>query len=587
MPWVRWKSLGAIMRVGGARIVPVLLVLVTAAIAHAAEGGGEPSQIEEGAAQLVRGEIAKAVATYTEALRDTGLANDRRATILNDRAVANARLGQVKLALEDYNRAVELFPEYPVAYNNRGNLLVSLGQLSEAIKDFDRALVLAPGYAAAYSNRANAKLKLGKPEEAIVDFTKAIELLPGSAPPLSGRGLALLAIEKPHAAIRDFSRAVNADARFASAYRNRAEARVAVGQREQAIEDLSRAIAFDVNNTELYIVRGYAYLLAGNTASAIKDFSHAIELDGKSSAAYEGRGLANGIAEAPEDAYADFNRAIEIDPRSPVAFAFRAFVYKRNGQPDIGAKDVETAIKLDPNSPEALWARGEIAEANGQADAAIVDLRRALHLKPGWQFAADALKRLGAAIDDGEDKPQPALGIDKWRVVERGKGYFALSDDYPQIRVPLEMMGEGLPKLLSWEIKEPPYTSYGILRFSGGRVVSKDGFEETELAAIIDIDAAKIIAIEPHRQGLRVATWTWEGDRLQVASIDGVTDEYPLRPVAVAVVGPGGMQKRPDNAASGEAWAPWDQLSTPPSQRAENRPRRYKPKTIFDLLFGN
>jgi tetratricopeptide (TPR) repeat protein len=561
--------------------------LVAAGGAMAAEGVPQPSPAEQGAAEMIRGDVANAVTAYTEALRDTGLANDRRATILNDRGVANARLGQTKLALEDYNRAVELFPEYPVAYNNRGNLLLAVGQLDEAMKDFDRALVLAPGYAAAYSNRANAEMKLGKPDVAIRDFTRAIELMPASAPPLSGRGLAYLATDKPHAAIRDFSRAVSADARFASAYRNRAEARLTIGQRDEAIEDLSRAIAFDVNNTELYVVRGYAYLLNGNTASALKDFSHAIELDGKSSAAFEGRGLANSLAEAPDDAYADLNRAIELDPRSPVAYAFRAVVYKQNGQPDVGAKDVETAIKLDPNSPEALWARGEIAEASGQADTAIADLRHVLQLKPSWQFAADALKRLGAPVDDGDDKPQPALDIPKWHVVQHGKSYFAISDDYAQIRVPLEMIGEGLPKLLEWEIKAPPYANYGILRFSGGSVVGKNGPEETELAAIVDIAAAKVIAIQPNKQGTRVATWTWDGDHLQVASVDGVTDEYQLRPIAVAVVGAGG-QRRYDAGQSGQGWAPWDTPFGAPQPSRDSRQRRYaKPKTIFDLLFGN
>jgi len=536
--------------------------------AFAADGVSVPSQVEEGAAQLVRGDVAKAVATYSEALKDTGLANDRRATILNDRGVANVRLGETKLALEDYNRAVELFPEYPVAYNNRGNLLLALGQYGEATKDFDRAIVLAPGYAAAYSNRGNAKMKAGKTRDAILDFTKAIELMPASAPPLSGRGLAYLTVGKPHAAIRDFSRAVNADARFASAYRNRAEARMAVGQREEAIEDLSRAVAFDVGNSELYVVRGYAYLLDGNTASAIKDFARAIELDGKSSAAYAGRGLANGVAEAADDAYADLNRAIELDPRSPAAFAFRAFVYKQNSQPDIGAKDVQTAIKLDANAPEALWARGEIEEATGQADTAIADLRRVLQLRPSWRFAADALKRLGAPADDADDKAVPSLDFGKWHVVQRGKDYAATSDEYPQIRVPLEMTGEGLPKLLDWEVKAPPYANYGILHFSGGRVpVKGGGFEDAELAAIIDIPSAKVIAIEPHKQGNRVATWTWDGDSLLVASVDGATDQYQLRPVNVAVAG----QKRPYGTG----------------QAGDAPQRRSRPKTIFDLLFGN
>ncbi|MEQ1718233.1 MAG: tetratricopeptide repeat protein, partial [Hyphomicrobium sp.] len=155
---------------------------------------------EEASHQLARGNTALAIAAYTEALKDTGLANDRRATLLNDRAVAYAKSGETKLALEDFNRAVQLFAEYPPAYNNRGNLLVAVGQYAEAIKDFDRAVLLAPGYAAAYSNRANARMKLGQQGEAIRDFTKAIELMPQSAPPLSGRGLAYLATYCEHLA---------------------------------------------------------------------------------------------------------------------------------------------------------------------------------------------------------------------------------------------------------------------------------------------------------------------------------------------------------------------------------------------------
>ena len=85
-----------------------------------------PAQSTEAPVQQIpgRADPAQAIAAYTEALKDTGLANDRRATILNDRAVAYTRTGQIKLALEDFNRAVQLFAEYPAAYNNRGNLLL-------------------------------------------------------------------------------------------------------------------------------------------------------------------------------------------------------------------------------------------------------------------------------------------------------------------------------------------------------------------------------------------------------------------------------------------------------------------------------
>ena len=574
--------------------------------ANAAEPGGVPSKSEEGAAQLLHGNAGQAIADYTEALKDTGLANDRRATILNDRAVAYARLGQPKLAIEDFNRAVQLFAEYPAAYNNRGNLLLALGQYAEALKDFDRAVLLAPGYAAAYSNRANARIKLGQPADAIRDFTKAIELMPASAPPLSGRGLAHLATGKPHAAIRDFSRAVSADARFASAYRNRAEARIDVGQSDEAIEDLSRALAFDVGNAEVYIIRGYAYLVANNTASAIKDFDRAVELEPKSGTAYQARGLAHGLADAFEEAYADLNRAIEIDPRSAVAFAYRAFVYKQNNQTDVGVKDIETAIKLDPNKAEVLWAAGEIEESRGRADVALQSYRKALGLKPSWKFTSDAIKRLGASDDQSEDREVPGLGSGKWKVFNRGNSYFAASAEFPDLKIPLEMMGEGQPKIIEWELKKPPHKGYGVLRFSGGQVAGKTGPEETELAAIIDVEASKVIAIQPHRQGTKVAGWTWEDDRVQVASIDGVTDEFVLRatkaPAAAPIAGAGSAtgpdgapapaKRYSSNTEKHAPWGPWNQPYNGASSSSREPPRQQarrsapKPKTLFDLLFN-
>ncbi len=562
----------------------------------------QPSRAEEAAAHLVRGEAAQAVAAFTDALKDTSLANDRRATLLNDRAVAYARLGQPKLALDDFNQAVQLFAEYPAAYNNRGNLLLSLDNADEAIKDFDRAIVLAPGYAAAFSNRASAAMRLSRHQDAIRDYSKAITLMPASAAPLSGRGLAFLATGKPHAAIRDFSRAVNADARFASAYRNRAEARIAVGQTAEAIEDLSRALAFDATNAEIYVLRGYAYLADANTASSIKDFSRAIELDGKLAAGFQGRGLANSLAEAYDDAYSDLNRAIELAPRSAVSFAYRAFVYKQAGQPDIGAKDLETAAKLDPDNPELLWARAEIAEARGQADTAVQDLRKVLVLKPGWRLAATALQRLGAGTDLSDDREMPGLGFENWRVVVRQNAYFAVSDEYPKLRVPLEMMGEGRPQLVAFERKPPPHKGYGVLRYAGGIVSGSAGPEVTELVAILDLENATVVSIQPHRLGARVATWTWDDDRVQVASIDGVTDEFQLRstpvdlvPVAAvgAAAGAAGAGKKlyGQRSSKSSAWAPWNQelgsVGRQENRQARTGSSRQKPKTLFELLFNN
>ncbi len=101
------------------------------------------SLADTAAAHLARGQTADAITAYSAALSDNTLSNDRRATLLNDRGVAYTRAGQVKLAVEDFNAAATLFPEYAAVYNNRGNLLVSLGLMKEAMKDLNRAILLA------------------------------------------------------------------------------------------------------------------------------------------------------------------------------------------------------------------------------------------------------------------------------------------------------------------------------------------------------------------------------------------------------------------------------------------------------------
>lgn len=580
MPTSKW------LVIASALVVVTVWASEPSNAAAEAQDAGRGDKVREAAAALARGNSSDAVTGYTEALKDQSLANDRRAAILNDRAVAYVRLGQTKAAFEDYNRAIQLFPEYAATYNNRGNLLLALGLPKEAVKDLDRAIVLAPGYAAAYNNRGAANVKLGQHAEAMRDFGKAIELMPSNPAPLAGRGRALIAQGRPHSAIRDFSRAINADARFATAYRSRAEAKLEVQRLDEAIEDLSRAAAFDASNAEIYVLRGEAYLASGNAPSAIKDFSRVVDLQPASATGWRLRGLANGIADGFDDALADLNKAIELDPRSGLTYAYRAIVYKLAGQADVAQKDLDNAMKLDPERAEVLWAKGELAEEAGNKDAAIADLRKALALKPGLKQASVALERLGAAVTDAGDQPVAEGGLGDWRIVRRQGAYFAVNGDFPRLRVPLEVAGDFKPRLVDWEAKKPPFKGIGVLRFDGGKTDGKQGPEAIELAALIDLNTSSVIAIEPHKLGTKVATWTWDDGRVVIASADGVTDEFMLRAVPKPKADDGEEQvaEKPRRSAPErkEGWQSWQQGQ----QQAQQRQQK-KPKTIFDLLFGN
>ena len=279
---------------------------------------------------------------------------------------------------------------------------------------------------------------------------------------------------------------------------------------------------------------------------------------------YAWRGLAYAKAETYEDALNDFSKAIELEPRAPKAYAYRAWTYRQQQQPELGLKDVERALKLDANSAEAYWARGEINESLGRGEQAIADLRKAVSLDARVKDASNALERLGASVRTDEAEVAEA-GLPPWRVYQRGRQFIASNEEYPRLRINLETVGKGQPRILEWDVKKPPFAGIAVLRFHAGVVDGAKGAEDVEHAAIVDLQSNSVISVEVQRQGDKEAQWTWDDGKLVVASADGVTDEFQLR------------QSKPKEAPAAKKYAdPWDK-----GWGSGGR----KPKTLFDLLF--
>lgn len=572
---MRWRS-AALILAG---------LLATASPAwHPAQAQDGSRLAQEAARHQGQGNLDQALSLLTEALTDNRLTNDRRATILTDRGALYARLNQPKPAIEDFNRAVQLYPEYPAIYNNRGSTLLTLGLAREAIKDFDRAILLAPGYVAAYNNRAGARMLLGQYDAAIADFTRAIELDPATAASLAGRGRAQLAANRPQAALRDFTHAIAADNRFAIAYRQRAQARVVADRPAEAIEDLSRAIAFEPNNPEIYIERGHAYMQADNVPAAIKDFAKALELDQQSIAALEARAFAHIKIDAQNEAETDITQALELSPRAAGAMAARALLYLRTGQPDLARREAERAQKTAPSRHEVLTVLAEIATAAGKRDEAIQGYRAVLAQRPYSREAGIALFRLTGNDERVETVEVRGAGVDQWRVVRRNGRFLAVSDAHPRLAVPLETVGDTEPKLVDFEIQRPPNRDIALLHFIAGRTGPQNAPEEIQHVAILDLAQGNVLGVIPDRRGAKRATWTWDDARLTVASIDGLTDEFVLRGSGRGTAMAGVAQKRQyadgQKAYEPPTWLPFGQ--TPPQQR-----RQRQPKTLFDMIFGN
>ncbi|MCM8784240.1 MAG: tetratricopeptide repeat protein [Candidatus Omnitrophica bacterium] len=195
---------------------------------------------------------------------------------------ARGKLGLYQEEIANYTRAIELNPDYYIAYYDRGVILEELGLHQEAVLDFNKAIELNPYFAEAYCGRGVSKKELGLYKEAISDFNKAIELSP----------------------------------RLASAYSNRGSAYFKLGLYDEAISDLNKAIELEPDNALAYCNRGSVFEELGFILAAVSDYTKAIEIQPDYVRAYVARGLVRFFdLHQKEEALADFREALRLDQK--------------------------------------------------------------------------------------------------------------------------------------------------------------------------------------------------------------------------------------------------------------------------------
>ena len=96
------------------------------------------------------------------------------------RADQSAGKGEYTLALADYNKALEMKGDNPVAYLGRGKTHFNLKSYDLSVKDFDKALELNPKDAVAFLNRGVSYERLGDSKKAIGDYQRAVDLDPSN-----------------------------------------------------------------------------------------------------------------------------------------------------------------------------------------------------------------------------------------------------------------------------------------------------------------------------------------------------------------------------------------------------------------------
>ncbi|AFZ16575.1 tetratricopeptide repeat protein [Allocoleopsis franciscana] len=277
-----------------------------------------------------------------------------------------ASQGDYQGALEEYNQALQLDPNFAYAYRMRSFIRHALGDYQEALEDCNMLFQLnCPlGEADAYYNRSLIRHAVGDYQGALEDCNRALQflcqwhdtLLENIIQPVADfiadtliRGL--IALGETQEVVEDLDERWHRPCDKPNAYFRRGAIRSCAGDYQGALGDFTETIRLKPNANNYYN-RGVTHYQMGNYQEAIADLTQTLQLKPNFVAAYYNRGNAKYDLGDEAGAFQDYNQAQAIAPNSDInskdehGYYGRALARSRMGD-NLGAlEDLNKAATL-------------------------------------------------------------------------------------------------------------------------------------------------------------------------------------------------------------------------------------------------
>jgi tetratricopeptide (TPR) repeat protein len=327
-------------------------------------------------------------------------------------------------AKKDYGRAVELYeealqlrPDFPEAEFQKAGALVALKRLPEAEKSYRRAMELRRTWAeppatlglllvrtqgrereaepllrraleldaknlTATVALAELRARAGDPAESVALWRRAAALRPEDVSLWVSLAKAEAGAKDAAAALKSFARAVEADPSNVEARLGRADLLIRTGEKERALEDLRALEAPGASDWRLSVAVANLYGLASHNEEARRVYD---SLPGEAKQSAEGRKLHAAFADAPceetPEARAALERLVAADARNAGALACLGRL-TRTSDPAASADFYRRAAEAEPrNYDHAVGYAAALVQQRRFPEAAHL-LRRVIEAAP-------------------------------------------------------------------------------------------------------------------------------------------------------------------------------------------------------------
>jgi tetratricopeptide (TPR) repeat protein len=228
-----------------------------------------------GQAYYARGIARQSMEKYSLAIADyqrgLELRPDDRPMMTN-MAIAYIQNKDIPNAEVAFENLIKAYPKFSLGYLTRGAMYMEKGDTALALNDYNKAVEIDPYYAPCYGNRAIVLYQTNKLKEALADLNEAIRLNTRESGYYINRGLVRYQMNDLRGAMADYDQVVAMDDRNLIARFNRGLLRFQVGDNNRAIEDFNVVIEMEPDNYMAYYNRALLNAETGDYAGAVSDF---------------------------------------------------------------------------------------------------------------------------------------------------------------------------------------------------------------------------------------------------------------------------------------------------------------------------
>lgn len=291
------------------------------------------------------------------------------------------------LALEAYNKVIEINPNNHFAYHSRGFILAKLKKYEAAIKDLEFSVPHYPNNYDGYIYLGYAYFTVGNFDAALDNFHSAINLNPKSHFGYANAGDVFLKLKDYKNALDNFEKEHKIKASTQN-YINQVNALINLQRYKDSLSIIEKCFLLYSDNIDLYYWRGVAYYYSNQFDAALTDLNHYLKTASTPYKGYIFRGYSYFKLDNYEEALNDFTKAMQIDLEEDEAYIGRADVFFEEGKFDLAFNNYTRAVKLNPESPRGHHGRGRVYSVKGDLESAIKEIDKAEKVSNNASYAS-------------------------------------------------------------------------------------------------------------------------------------------------------------------------------------------------------